>query len=316
MRFRVFATLAVTIATLLWGCGVSRAQSTEYTHQEDVIYARKAGTALTMDVFRPKSGANGAGVIFVVSGGWFSSHGGVMPSFKRFLEPLVKRGYTAFALVPSSQPTFTIPEIVQDVSRGVRYIRFHADKYGIDKERLGIFGGSAGGHLSLMQALAAPKPHPNFAYQHPANDPVDNEPATVKAVAAFYPPTDFFNYGKEGENALGRGILANFRSAFEYRKVDPEKKVLVPLTEEEEKAVGLLISPIHHVSRDDPPTLLIHGDADKLVPIQQSEILVKKLQEVGVPVKLIVKPGAAHGWPDMSAEVAAIGDWFDQYLKK
>lgn len=316
MKARLFATFALTAAMLLFGCSISRAQDWGYTRQQDVIYARKAGSALTMDVFTPKNGANGAGVIFVVSGGWFSSHGGIMPNFPRFMEPLVKRGYTVFALVPGSQPTYTIPEIVQDVSRGVRYIRHNAATYKIDPERLGIFGGSAGGHLSLIQGLAAPKPHPNFSYQNPANDPVDKEPSTVQAVAAFYPPTDFFNYGKEGENALGRGILANFRSAFEYRKMDKDRKILVPLTQEEEKVVGALISPITHVSKDDPPTLLIHGDADKLVPIQQSEILEKKLKAAGVPVKLIVKPGLAHGWPDMTADVAAIGDWFDTHLKK
>jgi len=316
MKTRLFAPLALALVTLLLGCSVSRAQDAGYTRQEDVIYARKAGTALTMDVFTPKTGANGAGVIFVVSGGWVSSHAGVMPNFPRYMEPLVKRGYTVFALVPGSQPTYTIPEIVQDVSRGVRFIRHNAAAYKIDPERLGIYGGSAGGHLSLMQGLAAPKPNPQFAYQNPGNDPVDAQPSTVKAVAAFYPPTDFFNYGKEGENAMGKGILANFRTAFEYRKLDPARKILVPLTEEEEKFLGTIISPITHVSAGDPAVLLIHGDADKLVPIQQSEILVKKLKEAGVPVKLITKPGLAHGWADMSADVAAIGDWFDTYLKK
>jgi acetyl esterase/lipase len=221
-----------------------------------------------------------------------------------------------FAVVPSSQPTFTIPEIVHDVSRSVRFIRYNAGKYQVDPNRLGIMGASAGGHLSLMQGLAAPKPNAAFAYQNDANDPVEAQPATVKAVAAFFPPTDFFNYGKEGENAMGRGILANFRTAFEYRKLSPEKKVLVPLTEEEEKVLGGLISPITFASEGDPATLLIHGDADKLVPIQQSEILEKKLKDVKVPVKLIVKPGQAHGWADMAPDLAAIGDWFDTYLKK
>jgi acetyl esterase/lipase len=316
MKTPLIATLALTLGTLLLGCSASRAQEAGHTRRQDVIYGRKAGTALTMDVFTPQTGANGAGVIFVVSGGWFSSHAGVMGNFPRFIEPLVKRGYTVFALVPGSQPTYTIPEIVQDVSRGVRFIRHHAADYKIDPERLGIFGGSAGGHLSLMQGLAAPKPSPQFAYQNPANDPVDAQPSTVKAVAAFYPPTDFFNYGKEGEDALGRGILVNFRSAFEYRKLDAARKVLVPLTQDEEKALGAMISPITHANAGDPPVLLIHGDADKLVPIQQSEILVTKLKAAGVPVKLIVKPGLAHGWPDMTADVAAIGDWFDTYLKK
>jgi len=318
MKTRLLASMLVLTSVLVWsGCGESRAADEGVsTRQQDVIYGRKAGLALTMDVFTPRANANGAGVIFVVSGGWFSSHASIEPSISRFVEPLVKRGYTVFTVVPGSQPTFTIPEIVHDVSRSVRFIRHNAASYKVDPQRLGIFGGSAGGHLSLMQALAAPKPNAAFTYQNPANDPVEAQPCEVKAVAAFYPPTDFFNYGKEGENALGRGILANYRSAFEYRKLDTQKKVFVPLTEEEATTLGHLISPITYANAGDPPTLLIHGDADKLVPIQQSEILVKKLQEANVPVKLIVKPGLAHGWPDMAPDLAAIGDWFDLYLKK
>jgi acetyl esterase/lipase len=318
MKTRLLASTLFLTAVLAWsGCAGSRAADDGVsTRQQDIIYARKAGAALTMDVFTPKANANGAGVIFVVSGGWVSSHSGIEPNYPRFMEPLVKRGYTVFAVVPGSQPTFTIPEIIHDVARSVRFIRHNAATYKVDPQRLGIFGGSAGGHLSLIQALAAPKPNAAFAYQNAPNDPVDAEPSDVKAVAAFFPPTDFFNYGKEGENALGRGILANFRTAFDYRKLDAEKKVLVPLSEEEATTIGRLISPITYASAGDPPTLLIHGDADKLVPIQQSEILVKKLKEVGVPVKLIVKPGQAHGWADMAPDVAAIGDWFDQYLKK
>jgi acetyl esterase/lipase len=317
MRLRAVTGWSLAAAVFLTGCVVSRAADEPgYTKQEDVIYGRKAGMALTMDVFTPKSGANGAGVIYVVSGGWVSNHSGIPGLTARMFEPLLKRGYTIFAVVPGSQPTFTIPEIIHDVSRSVRFIRHHAAKYHVDANRLGIMGASAGGHLSLIQGLAAPKPNPAITYQNPQNDPIDAEPATVKAVAAFFPPTDFLNYGKEGENALGRGILENFRTAFDFRKLDPAKKMLVSLTPEEEKALAPFISPITYASKDDPATLLIHGDADKLVPIQQSEILEKKLKEVGTPVKLIVKPGAAHGWADYSLDLAAIGDWFDMYLKK
>src|SRR5205085_8853114 len=79
----------------------------DYTRQEDVIYGRKFGTALTMDVIKPKEKANGAGIIYCVSGGWVSSHdniGFTMP----LISELVKRGYTVFAVVHGSQPKFTI----------------------------------------------------------------------------------------------------------------------------------------------------------------------------------------------------------------
>ena len=234
------------------------------TRTEDVVYGRKSGVALTMDVFTPEKDANGLGVILVVSGGWFSAHEAI---YLPFVEPLVGRGYTVFAVVHGSQPKFTIPEILQDMHRAVRYIRHHAKEYKIDPDRIGIYGGSAGGHLSLMQGTAGDAGNPN------AKDPVEQESSRVQAVACFFPPTDFLNYGKPGEDALGRGILSGFKAPFDFHEQDEKTKTFERITDEaKRREIGRQISPITHVSDDDPPTLIIHGDADKLVPIQQAEI--------------------------------------------
>ena len=123
-----------------------------FTRQEDVIYARKHGTALTMDVFTPKKNANGAAAILVVSGGWSSAR--KFPAKFVFVDELLTRGYTVFAVVHGSQPQYTVPEIIQDVNRAVRFIHHHARDYKIDPNRLGIYGASSGGHLALMQAMA------------------------------------------------------------------------------------------------------------------------------------------------------------------
>ena len=224
---------------------------------------------------------------------------------------MVERGYTVFAVVHGSQPKFTIPEILTDMNRAVRFIRFHAKDYGIDPDRLGIYGGSAGGHLSLMQGTAGDDGDPK------AKDPVDRVSSRVQAVACFFPPTDFLNYGKPGEDALGRGILEDFRAPFDFHELDPKRHDFVPVVDDAEiLEIGRRISPINHVSPDDPPTLIIHGDADKLVPIQQAELIVEKLKEAGVEAKLVVKPGAAHGWPDIGKDLALFADWFDEHLKK
>src|SRR5262249_13625712 len=121
-----------------------------FTSKEDVIYGRKHGTALTMDVFTPKK-PSGAAVVWAVSGGWFSSHDWINPGA---VAELLKRGYTVFAVVHGSQPKFTIPEVLEDMNRAVRFIRSRAEQYKIDPERIGITGGSAGGHLSLIQGTA------------------------------------------------------------------------------------------------------------------------------------------------------------------
>jgi acetyl esterase/lipase len=278
-----------------------------YDHKVDVVYGRKFGMALTMDVFTPKSNANGAAIVWVVSGGWFSAHEAINQGF---VGELLKRGYTVFAVVHGSQPRFTIPEIVKDMNRAVRFIRFHAKDYQIDPDKIGITGASAGGHLSLMQGTAGDNGDKS------AKDPVDQTSSRVQAVGCFFPPTDFLNYGKPGEIALGCGVLKGFKPPFDFHEQDPNTKTFVRITDLGKiLEIGRQISPVYHASSDDPPTLIIHGDADLLVPIQQAELVVEKLKSSGVETKLVVKKGAAHGWPDLLKDTVIIADWFDGHLK-
>jgi acetyl esterase/lipase len=286
---------------------LSAADETAYTRKEDVIYGRKHGVALTMDVFTPKKNANGAGIIFCVSGGFFSSHEAINPNFyKEFLD----RGYTVFAVVHGSQPKYTIPEILIDMHRAVRFIRAHAKDYGIDPDRLGITGASAGGHLSCMQGVSGKDGDPK------AKDPIERVSTKVQAVACFFPPTDFLNYGRPGEEALGAGVLKGFKAPFDFMEFDKGTNAFVLITDQSKRReIGKQISPVYHASKQSAPTLIIHGDADQLVPIQQAEILIAKLKEEGVPTELVVKKGASHGWPGLDKDLKTIADWFDKYLK-
>jgi acetyl esterase/lipase len=282
------------------------------TRREDVIYSRKYGTALTMDIFTPEKDANGAAVVFAVSGGWFSSHEFMdSPYIKPSILELTKRGYTIFAVVHGSQPRYTIPDILEDMHKAIRFIRLHAKEYGVDPERLGITGGSAGGHLSLMQGTAGKPGDPK------AKDPLERFSSRVQAVACFFPPTDFLNYGKEGDVALGTGLLSGFKAPFAFQDFDNKTHTFVLITDEDKrKDIGRQISPVYHVSKESAPTLIIHGDADKLVPIQQAQLITAKLKEAGVPAELVVKPGASHGWPGLEKDVKTIADWFDKHLLK
>jgi acetyl esterase/lipase len=295
--------IAVSIAPSL-----SFAADESYTRAEDVIYGRKFGTALTLDVFTPKENANGAAIIWVISGGWYSSHDAINAGF---IAEYLKRGYTVFAVVHGSQPKFTIPEVLEDMHRSVRFIRSQAEQYKIDPNRIGITGASAGGHLSLMQGTAGTAGNPE------AKDPVDRVSSRVQAVACFFPPTDFLNYGKPGEIALGNGILKNFRAPFDFKVFDDKIKAFVVITDENVRnQIGKGISPVNHVSADDPPSLIIHGDADTLVPIQQAEIIIAKFKDAQVPCELVVKPGAGHGWAGLDKDLVTLADWFDKYLGK
>lgn len=278
------------------------------TRTEDVIYGRKYGMALTMDVFAPKDRekANGRGIIWCVSGGWYSAKPGGIGAWER---EFVNRGYTVFAVVHGSQPKFTIPEVLDDMHRAVRFIRTNAKKSNVDPDKLGIAGGSAGGHLSLMQGCAPKGP------EEKPRDVVDRQSSKVAAVACLFPPTDFLNYGQEGKIALGYGTLKNFRAPFDFREMDPNTRAFERITDPAEVLkIARQISPVYHVTKDSAPALIIHGDADTLVPIQQAELIVAKMKEKGVPCELAVRKGAGHGGPAFANDAKVLADWFDKYL--
>jgi len=271
---------------------------------EDVIYGRKSGMALTMDVFQPPK-PNGCGVIFLVSGGWLSSKATPLmvtirpEDYRVYLE----RGYTVFAVVTSSQPKFTIPEIMEDAQRAVRFIRSHAKRFGVRPDRLGILGSSSGGQLALSVATMG---GPGKA---DAADPIDRESSAVEAVACFFPPTDFLNYGAPGVSGVGQGPMAPLQVAFGPRA----------LTEAGRQTLGREISPIYHITKNLPPTLIIHGDADRDVPLQQSESFVQTARAAGAKhMELIIRKGKGHGWGDFwksEEDITAFADWFDRHLR-
>jgi acetyl esterase/lipase len=302
MNTRCFVSTALILVGL---AAVAAAES--FQHRQDVIYGRKDGMALTMDVFAPPE-PNGAAAIICISGGWVSKHDNINPIFAA---EFLKRGYTVFAVVHGSQPRYTIPECVSDIHRAVRYIKTHAKDFQIDPNRIGITGASAGGHLSLMLGCEAREGDPN------AKDPVDRVASRVQAVGCFFPPTDFLNYGKPGVKSLGLEPNHKFKAPFDFREQDPATKLFMPVNLETREKICKEMSPIYHVTADDAPTLILHGDADDLVPLQQSEIIVEKFKEAGVPVELIVKKGADHGiWPSMlTTDFGTIAQWFDTHLK-
>lgn len=271
---------------------------------EDVIYGRKSGMALTLDVFQPEK-PNGCGLLFVVNGGWTSSKATPLMVTIRpgDYQPYLDRGYTVFAVVTSSQPKFTIPDLMEDVHRAVRFVRTNATRYGVRPDRLGVLGSSSGGQLTLSIATQGGAGNADSA------DPVERESSAVQAAACFFPPTDFLNYGGPGINGVGAGPMAPLQAAFGPRALTPEGRALV----------GRELSPIYFVTAQLPPTLIIHGDADKDVPLQQSESFVERAKNAGAPrIQLIVRPGKGHGWGDFwrsTEDTVEFADWFDRHLR-
>ena len=273
-------TTLVCAALLLASASIAQ-EALPITITPDVIYGHKMGMALTFDVLRPVNG-DGAGVMFMVSGGWFSRWAPPERMAQRFTN-LLNEGFTVFAVRHGSAPLFKVPEAVSDVRRATRFIHMNASDYGIDPARLGVTGGSAGGHLSLVLGTTGDDGDPD------AQDPVLRHSSQIAAVVAYFPPVDLTQI--TGPNDRFPAL------DFEAEKAEP-------------------ISPIYYVSPDDPPSLMIHGDADELVPLSNSERILAAFQEKGVETNLIVIEGAPHGFRGDDAVEAskATAAWFVTHL--
>jgi acetyl esterase/lipase len=287
--------LALLLVSVSLHAEIKRPVIPAHTKVGDVVYGRKFGVALTLDVITPEK-PNGFGIVYMVSGGWVS---GYSPNTPDFYAPFLAHGYTVFSVRHGCQPKFIIPEITQDIHRAIRFIRHNATQWNINPDKLGISGGSAGGHLSLTMAVHGGPGDPK------AKDLVDRESSAIQAVACLYPPTDFLNYGKPGEDAVGFGTLQNYKGAFGAESDTPEGR----------QRLGKEVSPIYFITANLPPTFIIHGDQDFLVPIQQSDTFVAKAKEAGATAQLVVKPGAAHGWADRQPDYEQFAEWFDAHLR-
>ncbi len=272
-------------------------QEVKYSSKIDVLYGRKDGMALTMDVFQPEK-PNGIGVVLLISAGWYSAHDKIDSDWLDRIKQLLKKEETVFAIVHSSMPKYKIPDIQKDIERAVRFIRYNAKKWNIDPEKLGIVGHSSGGHLSLLHAATASDECSNV------NDLIDRISAKVNAVACFYPPTDFLYFGAKGMNALSNPRFRKFLPAFVNDVNDTTALAIIA-----EK-----VSPIKYVTTKMPPTLIITGTEDKLVPYMQSKLFIDKLNELNLPCKLVLREGKDHGWPDIAEEYKIVAEWFEKYL--
>lgn len=273
--------------------------------QSNVVYAMYSGTALLMDVHRPAPGtANGYGIIHVSGSGWTAPMAASAPELKlngqslQYAKPLAAAGYTVFVVNHRSLPRFHYPAAVEDVQRAVRFIRKNAAQFGINPNKIGASGGSSGGHLVSMLGTLDGKGNPNDP------DPVERESAKVQCVVARAAPTNFFTMSSAGLAFLGMrppaGKAAEVSQTQEYRTYRDA-------------------SPFFHITSDDPPFLLMHGDKDESVPFAQSVEMEKALKTAGVPVKFLRIEGAAHGPtfpgainpPDYIGEMIA---WFNRHL--
>jgi acetyl esterase/lipase len=274
--------------------------------ERNVVYGMYSGLALLLDVHRPAK-PNGFGIVFIAGSGFQASPDyGAKPIKETQIDlwgpPLTAAGYTVFSLNHRGAPRFHYPAAIDDVQRAIRFVRANAKSYGIDAARLGGLGGSSGGNLI---GLAAMRAAPGIAGDA---DAVNRESAALQAIVLRAAVSDL------------RGLVSSQGTGFVVSYMEAALSDAPAV-----KALYDAASPVAQVSAKAPPTLLIHGDADKLIYYQQSTDMESALRKAGVSVKLVTVPGGEHGadfgaggkahpeWPDYHAESVA---WFDRHLRR
>lgn len=278
-------TLILTLVVAV----MTHSAKADVTITPDVVYGHKLGLAMTFDVFAPTENANGAAVLFMVSGGWYSNW--TPPEQSQFVfKALTDKGFTVFAVRHGSSPKFSIAEAVSDVRHSVRFIRMNAEKFKIDPNRIGVYGMSAGGHLSLMLGTASDEGDPN------AKDPVDRVSDRVNAVVAYVAPTDLRIMANDAPDRLP--------AYTRFPALDIDAKTAEP------------DSPLLHVTADDAPTLLLAGDKDDLVPVEHSRNIQAAFEKAKVKSQLIEFEGAGHGFQgeDAKKSTEEMVAWFMTHL--
>lgn len=298
---KLIPTLSSLLMFVLLPALTAGAQELPYVQHENIVFGEVHGTGLLADVFTPTNTSadlpgHGLGIVDVASGAFYSDRGKINDHKKaKMYDIYCAQGYTVFAIRPGSITKYSGMEMNENVKTGIRWVKSQAEKYGVDPARLGLTGASAGGYLATFAAVTPEGPTG-------AGD-LGKYGTEVAAAAVFFPPTDF-TLVDWSQGPLRRLERFFFEDGFDGK------------TPEEIAARSKELSPAQRVGETAPPMLFIHGDADEVVKLEQSEIMVKALKDKGHSAELIVKAGGGHPWPTLPEEVAAMCEWFSTQLNQ
>lgn len=293
------APALLTIA--IFALTATLSQSAEILVEEDVTYGNAGETELKLDIARPAGDEKHPAIVFIHGGGWYQGH---RRGYRDEIEEAAKRGYVAITVsyrlmkfdqkekdTTTATPIF--PAQIHDCKAAVRWLRANAEKYDVDPERIGVTGGSAGGHLSLLVGLT----DANSNLEGESGSP--DQSSRVQAVVNVYGPTEM-------------------TESYETSSVAWIFRLFMGGTPDETKDCYIAASPITYVSKDDPPVLTLQGDKDKLVPVEQAKLLDAKMNAAGASHTLIILEGQGHGFDKQHQPQAmdAMWNFFDEHLKK
>lgn len=258
--------------------------------ETDIVYGKAGDRELKLDLCRPEGTGPHPCVVCVHGGGWRM---GNKRDLRNWLELLAGRGYLAVSVGYRLSPDHIFPAQIEDCKTAVRYLRSHAEKYQLDRNRIGAMGYSAGGHLVLLMGLTDAKS--GFEGRlYP------DQSSNVTCVVDYFGPTDFAAY--KDDDSAQRSMIGPFLGGKFTEKPEVHKKA----------------SPIEYVRKEVPPILIFHGTKDWVVPIEQSRNLKAKLSQAGASVELIEVPNEGHGWEGkpLRTTTDATLDFFNKHLKK
>jgi acetyl esterase/lipase len=263
----------------------------EVTVENNVEYANPDNQHLQLNMARPKGDGPFPAVMCIHGGGF---RAGTRDGYDGLIHKLAERGYVAVTVTYRLAPKYPFPAAIYDVKAGVRWLRANAGKYHIDPERIGVTGGSAGGHLAQFLGVTGD------VQMFEGDEGNPEQSSKVACVVNFYGPSDFTkSYGKSVDAAE---VLPLFLGG----------------NLEQARQKHIIASPLYWVTPNSAPTLCVHGTKDNYVAYEQAVWMVDKLLNAGVEAELITMQGAGHGFGGKDAEAAdgALFAYFDRKLKK
>ena len=286
----IFASIAALLSFASLCTGAEPVIPTDITFERGIEFSNAADQHLQLNIARPKNATGALPAILCIHGGGFRA--GTRESYDKLCLTLAGRGYVAATVTYRLAPAFLFPAAVLDCKSAVRWLRANAAKYNIDPARIGVTGGSAGGHLVQFLGNTAD------VKEFDVGGNLDQSSA-VTCVVNYYGPSDL-------TKSYGRSVdAAEVLPLFFGGALDTKLK---------EHVRG---SPLYWVTPNAAPTLIIHGTEDKYVNYEQAGWMVDKLKAAQVEVELLTLPGAGHGFKGTDAEKAeaAMTAFFDRHLK-